>query len=113
MAFKSNLHTLFERTVEDYNKWDVDSIMSARAGHCIHYFLPGSLLVAPMKNDHYAGYIKGLVEAFTDFRMVVHDYIIDSSKRIICFWAMVTARTKAGNFRNELMYWIKATADGT
>ena len=86
--------------------------MAYRAPNCIHQVLPASLQRPPLNNEEYKAYFIPIMPAFRDFRLKVHDTVVDEAARKVMMHASSTATTDLGPYKNEYVVILHMTDDG-
>ena len=109
---RATLLTTAQTVIQSYNAWDPTSILSYRAPHCEHQFLPTSLNQPPLNNAQYAAYFAPLMPHFRSFTVTVHDTVIDEVARKVVMRASSTAETDIGPYANEYVIVLRMTEDG-
>ena len=102
-----------QSVIAGYEAWNIDAILSYRAPNCLHYILPASLGIKPMKNEEYAAYFEPQMAAFRDFKLAVHDTVHDAAAQKVSMWVTSTATTDVGPYTNEYMLVLNMNEEGT
>ncbi|MCJ1371812.1 hypothetical protein MMC20_003032 [Loxospora ochrophaea] len=99
--------------IEGYNKFTLESVLSFRAPHCTHHYLPASLNIGPFNNEEFTAYFSQTQFAFRDFHLTVHDTVCEAAARKVAIHLSSSAATDIGEYRNEYMVVLHLTEDGT
>ncbi|KAL8927353.1 MAG: hypothetical protein Q9172_001432 [Xanthocarpia lactea] len=97
--------------VTAYNTWTLENIMDIRASNCINYILPRSLSQKPMNNEEYIAFFAPSIPLFRNFRLTIHDIVVDESDRKVVMHLTSTASTDIGKYYNEYMLKLHMTED--
>ena len=102
-----------EALVDEFNRMDIDAILSWRSDDCMRIIAPSTLGLAPMNNMQYRVSLERLSRVFNNFSLTVHDCIEDKEAKKICMYLRARADTLAGEYINEYMWTLMFNDDGT
>lgn len=96
------------------NSWDLASILAIRSDDCIQYTLPQSVGTAPMTNNGFAAFFKGIQGNFGSFQASLvqnEEPIIDERARKVVLHVKSYATSEKGPYENEYIFILQMTED--
>lgn len=101
-----------EELVDDFNRMDIDNIISKRAEGCMRHILPASMGQKPMNNAQYRATLEQLLPIFKNFELTVHDVLEDREARRVSMYVKARADTLAGEYLNEYQWTMTFDESG-
>lgn len=98
--------------LQAFNTMNIPLIISLRSSICVREILPSTLNFTPQSNDKYESSLSSLIPIFSNFSLTCHEFVEDLPARKIVMYLRARADTKAGEYRNEYVWFLRFDEEG-